>query len=49
MDFEKELEVAEDGSIEICVVAEGDGLKSKQSQTLNVSEGDTVSISMETK
>lgn len=48
MDFEKELEVDEGGSLEICVVTEGDGLTSKQSQTLNVSEGDTVTISMKT-
>jgi mannose-6-phosphate isomerase class I len=48
MDFEKELEVDEGGSLEISVVTEGDGLTSRQSQTLNVSEGDTVTITMET-
>ena len=47
VDFEKELTVDESGSIEIEVVTEG-SLTSRQSQSVSVSEGDTVRINVKT-
>ena len=46
MRFEEEFTVDEDGTLEVEVVREGNNLTSEQSQTISVSAGDSVQLTV---